>query len=77
MTEALWYAEQSNDTGNLSASNPRRILVITHGGVIRLLRTCLLPDTNYWDYQAETGSLLRIPVQVSSTGSGNEKHENL
>ncbi|MNU69748.1 putative phosphoserine phosphatase 2 [compost metagenome] len=74
MSESLNSVGQANDAGNTPSSNPPRILILTHGGVVRLLRALLLPDTSFRDYQAGTGSLLRIPVQVSSTRSGNEKH---
>ncbi|WP_433945771.1 histidine phosphatase family protein [Paenibacillus sp. SN-8-1] len=76
MSETLNFVRQSKDTGNISPSNPPRILILTHGGVVRLLRAFLLPGVSFRDYQAGTGSLLRIPVQVSSTRSGNEEHEN-
>ncbi|RUT28411.1 histidine phosphatase family protein [Paenibacillus zeisoli] len=75
MSATLYSAGQSNDTGNPASSKRPRVLIMTHGGVVRLLRTLLLPGVSFRDYQAETGSLLRIPVQVSSTRSGNEKHE--
>ncbi|MNE93791.1 Histidine phosphatase superfamily [compost metagenome] len=74
MSESLNSVGQANDARNTPSSNPPRILILTHGGVVRLLRALLLPDTSFRDYQAGTGSLLRIPVQVSSTRSGNEKH---
>ncbi|USB34138.1 histidine phosphatase family protein [Paenibacillus sp. YPG26] len=65
MSEMLNRAEQTHDARDPAFSlYPPRILVLTHGGVVRLLRTLLLPGASFREYQAGTGSMLRIPVQV-------------
>ncbi|WP_068615484.1 histidine phosphatase family protein [Paenibacillus tuaregi] len=63
---------QSSDTysGNKPSQDesvPKaRVLVVTHGGVIRLMRTLLMPGTGFWDGNLGTGDVVRLRTQLET-----------
>ncbi|CAM2984820.1 alpha-ribazole phosphatase family protein [Paenibacillus sediminis] len=59
--KAIYQEEQSNHVSRADAPN---ILIITHGGVIRMLYTLLREDADFWDLQLEPGSAVTIDVTL-------------
>jgi alpha-ribazole phosphatase len=40
------------------------VLIITHGGVIRQLSSMTIPGSTFWDFSADTGSLLTLKITL-------------
>ncbi|MBP2000532.1 alpha-ribazole phosphatase [Paenibacillus shirakamiensis] len=47
-----------------------QVLIVTHGGVIRLLRTVLIPGAHFKDAMVDNGSVLRIRTSHSRAHLG-------
>lgn len=74
---AAGISDQGQERGNSEGVHPDegclnsgdtvpKVLVITHGGVIRLMSMILQPGTEFWEYGPETGHVLRIRSVVYS-----------
>ncbi|SMF73261.1 alpha-ribazole phosphatase [Paenibacillus uliginis N3/975] len=48
-----WVKEEGKDN---------HVLMVTHGGVIRQLATMTIPDSTFWDFSADPGSLLTLKL---------------
>lgn len=40
----------------------KRVLIVTHGGVIRQIAAMTIPGSSFWDFTAEPGSLLTLKL---------------
>lgn len=60
----------AHDMGNDQENN--RILIVTHGGVIRQIAAMTIPGSSFWDYTAEPGSQLTLKLKhVDKTWIGS------
>ncbi|AZK48283.1 histidine phosphatase family protein [Paenibacillus lentus] len=51
-----------NQDARANTGEKARILVITHGGVISLVASLLLPKKGFWDTQMKAGGILRLNI---------------
>jgi alpha-ribazole phosphatase len=53
------FMEENNNEHSVSS-----VLIITHGGVIRQLSSMSIPGSTFWDFTADTGSLLSLKLSL-------------
>ncbi|OAB48333.1 histidine phosphatase family protein [Paenibacillus antarcticus] len=59
MDSLVGYMKENNHDNAVSS-----VLIVTHGGVIRQLASMMIPDSKFWDYTVDPGSITSLKLTL-------------